>query len=75
MHETLDDHERSVSIGGRPITNFRFAGNIVLNAAKEEEADVLDRLSRYNHNKIQNGDRSRQDKRDGKNPKWLPKRD
>ena len=33
------------------------------------------RPSRYNHHKVQNGDRSRQDKSDGRQPKWLPKRD
>ena len=33
------------------------------------------RPSQYNHHKVQNGDRSRQDKSDDKQPKWLPKRD
>ena len=33
------------------------------------------RPSRYHHHKVQNGDRSRQDKSDDKQPKWLPKRD
>ena len=32
MFEALDDHEGSVSIGGRLITNFRFADGIVVNA-------------------------------------------
>ena len=31
----------SVSIGGRPFTNFRFADDIVVNAEEEEEAGVL----------------------------------
>ena len=45
MCEALDDHEGSVSIGGRLITNFRFADDIVVNAEKEEEVGVLiDRL-------------------------------
>ena len=45
MCEALDDHEGSVSIGGRLITNFRFADDIVVNAEEEEEAGVLvDRL-------------------------------
>ena len=45
MREALDDHEYSVSIGGRLITNFRFANGIVVNAEDEEEAGVLvDRL-------------------------------
>ena len=37
----LDDHEGSVSIGGRLITNLRFSDGIVVNAEEEEEADVL----------------------------------
>ena len=36
MCEALDDHEGSVSIGGRLITNFRFADDIVVNAEEEE---------------------------------------
>ena len=47
MCEALDDHDGSVSIGGRLITNFRFADDIVVNAEEEEEAGVLiDRLDR-----------------------------
>ena len=47
MCEALDDHEGSVSIGGRFITNFRFADDIIVNAEEEEEAGVLiDRLDR-----------------------------
>ena len=42
MCEALNDHEGSVSIGGRLITNFRFADDIVVNAEEEEEeAGVL----------------------------------
>ena len=41
----LDDHEGSVSIGRRLITNFPFADDIVVNAEVEEEPGVLaDRL-------------------------------
>ena len=44
MWEALDDHEGSIGIGGRLITNFRFDDIIVI-AEEEEEADVLvDRL-------------------------------
>ena len=47
MCEALDDHEGSVNIGGRLLTNFRFADVIVVNAEEEEEAGVLvDRLDR-----------------------------
>ena len=47
MCEALDNHEGSVNIGGRIITNFRFADDIVVNAEEEEEASILvDRLDR-----------------------------
>ena len=74
MCEALDDHESSVSIGGRLITNFRFADDIVVNAEEEEEAGVLvysldTTITRYkmeiSPDKIS----------DDKQPKWLPKRD
>ena len=45
MYVTLDDREGNVSIGGRLITNFRFADDIVVNGEEEVEAGVLvDRL-------------------------------
>ena len=45
MCEALDDHDGSVSIGGRLITNFYFADDTVVNAEEKEEAGVLvDRL-------------------------------
>ena len=45
--EALDDQEGNVSMGGQLITNFSFAGDIVVNAEAEEEAGVLvDRLDR-----------------------------
>ena len=47
MCEALDDHEGSISIGGRLIINFRFADYIVVNAEEKEEAGFLiDRLDR-----------------------------
>ena len=41
MCKALDDREDSVSIGGRLITNFCFANDIVVNAEEEKEAGVL----------------------------------
>ena len=41
MCKALDDHKGSVSNGGRLITYFRFADDIVENADAEEEAGVL----------------------------------
>ena len=47
MCEALDNHEASVSIGGRLITNFHFADDAVVNAEEAEEAGVLiNRLDR-----------------------------
>ena len=37
----MDDHDGSVSIGGRLIANIRFADDIVVNAEEEKEAGVL----------------------------------
>ena len=68
--EALDDHECSFSIGGRLITNFRFADDIVVNAEEAEKKLAPGRLSRYNHYKVQNEDWSRQDESDDKQPKW-----
>ena len=65
MCEALDDHEGSFSIGGRLICKCR----------RGRRSWRPGRPSRYKHHKIQNGDRSRQDKSDDKQPKWLPKRD
>ena len=45
MCEALDDHEDSVSIRGRLITNFHFSDDIFVNVEGEEDAGVLvDRL-------------------------------
>ena len=73
MCEALDDHGGSVSIGGRLITSFSFADDIVANAEEEDKAGVLvDGLdtttTRY---KIE----IRPDNTKNKSPKWLPKRD
>ena len=70
MLSALDDHEGSVSIGGRLITNFRFADDIVVNAEVEEEEEagiLIDRLDRTT-TRYTNRDRSRQDKSDDKQP-------
>ena len=37
MTDALEDHEGTVSIGGRTITNLRFADDIDGSAGKEEE--------------------------------------
>ena len=49
MTDALEDHEGSVSIGGRTITNLRFADDIDGLAGEEEElskvAEHLDKAS------------------------------
>ena len=47
MTDALEDHQGTVSIGGRTITNLRFADDIDGLAGKEEEiASLLDRLDK-----------------------------
>ena len=50
MTDTLEDHEGTVSIGGRTITNLRFADDIGGLAGEEEElaklVECLDKASR-----------------------------
>ena len=41
MTDALEDHEGTVSIGGRTITNLRFAGDINSLAGEEEELAKL----------------------------------
>ena len=41
MTDTLEDHEGTVSIGGRTITNLRFADDIDGLAGEEEELAIL----------------------------------
>ena len=40
MCEALDYHENSVSIGGRLITDFRLADDIVVNVEKEKKTGI-----------------------------------
>ena len=44
MTDALEDHEGTVSIGGRTITNLRFADDIDGLAGEEEELVKLDEL-------------------------------
>ena len=43
---TLEDHEGTVSIGGRVITNFRFADDIDGFSGEEELAKLVERLDK-----------------------------
>ena len=47
MTDAFEDHEGTVSIGGRTITNLRFADDIDGLAGKEEElANLVERLDK-----------------------------
>ena len=47
MADALEDHEGTVGIGGRTITNLRFADNIDGSAGEEEElANSVERLDK-----------------------------
>ena len=47
MTDALEDHEGTVSIGGRKITNLRFADDIDVIAGEEEElANLAERLNK-----------------------------
>ena len=47
MTDALEDHEGTVSIGGRTITNLRFADDIDSLAGEEEElANLVERLDK-----------------------------
>ena len=47
MTDALEDHEGTVSIGGRTLTNLRFADDIDGLAGEEEElANLVDRLDK-----------------------------
>ena len=46
MTDALEDHEGTVSIGGRTITNFRFADDIDGLAGEQELANLVERLDK-----------------------------
>ena len=47
MTEALEDHEGTVSIGGRTITNLRFDDDIDgLAGEEEEQANLVERLDK-----------------------------
>ena len=56
MTDALEDHEDTVSIGGRTITNLRFADNIDGLAGEEEKLPKLvEHLDKVFHS-LQHGD-------------------
>ncbi|KAH3730917.1 hypothetical protein DPMN_056918 [Dreissena polymorpha] len=56
MQETLNDHHTSISIGGKPISNLRFADNIVLMCGTNCISSTDTRKSRSMRNGGQHGE-------------------
>ena len=53
MTDALEEHQGTVSIGGKTITNLRFADDIDGLAGKEEElASLVDRLNKTMHGQL-----------------------
>ena len=70
MTDTLEDHEGTVSTGGRTITNLPFADDIDGLARKEELAKLAECLD-----KASTGDQCCEDQADGKQHQWHQHRD
>ena len=74
MTDALEDHEGTVSIGGRTITNLRFADDIDdLAREKEELAKLV--VSLQSLHSLRHGDQCREDQADDKQHQWNQHRD
>ena len=67
MTDALEDHEGTVSIGGRATTNVRFADDIDGVAGEEEE---LAKLVEQTLHSLRHGDKCREDQADDKQHQW-----
>ena len=66
----LEDHEGTVSTGGKTITSLRFADDIDGLAGEEEElAKLLERLDKTSKS-LRHGDQCREDQADDKQHRW-----
>ena len=75
MTDVLEDHDGTVSIGGRTFTNLRFADDIDGLAGEEEElAKLVERLDKSLHS-LRHGDQCREDQADDKQLQWHQHRD
>ena len=75
MTDALEEHEGTVSIGGKTITNFRFADDIDgLAGEKEELVKLVDHLEKSLHS-LRHGDQCQEDQADDKQHQWHQHRD
>ena len=76
MTDALEDHEGTVSIGGRTSTNLRFADDIDGLAGDEEElANLVERLDKASTAYGRHGDQCREDQANDKQHQWHQHRD
>ena len=75
MTDALEDHEDSVNIGGRAITNFRFAHDIDYLAGEEEVLVNLAEAFRRSLHSLRHGYQCQEDQADDKQHQWLQHRD
>ena len=75
MTDALEDHEGTVGIGGRTITNIRFAVDIDGLAGEDEElANLVERLDKAS-TAYEHGDQCREVQADDKQHQWHQHRD
>ena len=74
MTDALEDHEGTVSIGGRTTTNLCFADDTDgLAGEKEELAKLVERLDKASS--LSHGDQCQEDQADDKQHQWHQHRD
>ena len=74
MTDAYEDHEGTVSIGGRTITNLRFADDIKCLAGEKEELAKLAERRDILHS-LRHGDQCREDQANDKQHQWHQHRD
>ena len=75
MSDALEEHDGKVSIGGRNITNLRFADDIDALAEEEQELEALVESLDKPAQGIRWRDQCGEDQTDDKQRQWHPERD
>ena len=75
MSDALEEHGGKVSIGGRNITNLRFADDVDALAEKVQELEALVESLDKTFTRVYDGDQCFEDQTDDKQCQWRPERD
>ena len=75
MTDALEDHEGTVSIGGKTMTDLRFADDIDGLAGEEEEMAKFVECLEKSFNNIRHGDQCREDQANDKQHQWHQHKD